>query len=92
MTLTVLKTEAGTVVSSLTVAGSVAWNVEEPVEAVEPLVTLMMTRAATTNTTRPTASHVNNPAGRPEDALAGGLFEGGFFATVLLVSLETQTY
>jgi len=91
-TPTVLKTEAGTVVSSENVAESVAWNVDEPVEGDDPLVTLMMTSAATTSTTRPTASQVNRPAGRPFDALVGGLFGAGFFATVLLASLEYQTY
>ena len=34
----------------------------------------MMTSVATTTTTRPIASHVKSPAGRPADGLAGRRF------------------
>jgi hypothetical protein len=67
---------------------------------------LMMTRAATTTTTSPTASHVKSPAGRPVDFVFGrGKFApgflvpdaadtfllGGFLATTLLVLFRPQT-
>ena len=59
----------------------------------------MMTRAATTTTTSPTAIHVKSPAGRPPRA--GGLlgaFEGAgrrcgleLLGTVLLYRFDQQT-
>jgi hypothetical protein len=98
VTPTALKTDAGTLVSSLTMAGLVAWKPALPLGSVEPPVNLMITSPATTSTTSPTASQVKRPAGRPPRALTGafletgglfeatgGLFDAGRFATVLLV-------
>jgi hypothetical protein len=45
----------------------------------------MLTSAATTTTTSPTAIQVNRPAGLPVVAFAGLFLAGGFFATLLLV-------
>jgi hypothetical protein len=86
---TVLKTEAGTDVSWATVVGLAACQFDEALAGDPlPLATLMMTRAATTTTTRPTASHVNSPAGRPPRAglraALGRWLVGFFVATVLL--------
>ena len=67
---TVSKTEAGTFVTWLTVAASVAWKLDSLGDE-DPLVTLMMTSVATTTTTSPTAIQVNRPAGRPAVRLGG---------------------
>src|ERR1700691_6222489 len=90
VTPTELKTDAGTVVSSVSTAELTGTNVVLPgVVGPLPLATLTMTRATTTITTSPTAIQVNSPAGRPPRAGAfffgaGRCFEAICFATMFL--------
>ncbi len=83
-----LKTDAGTVVSAVRFAALMGEKLEEPVLVVPPLATLMITRAATTMTTSPTASHVKSPAGRPPRAFTGGrVVLGRFFCAEVLATM-----
>ena len=94
---TALNTEAGTFVICWTVVGLAACQLELLLGGVElPDVSLTMTNATPTTTTRPTASQVNRPAGRPRRAGArlgrpplgrppDGRLTGGFFVATKLL-------